>query len=677
MKRHLVYLLAFLCCALVSCKDDENKDEDDGRIYPEEPQTPFQVTNRKGMLMFDIPKDDWRIWCYPESNKEPRADTIFLVENMPKDIRPQSFIDVTFSGEATYLYYKKMISGEITHYFSMNVSEITPDVDAQTKTANSEMLGCGTPAPEPPLWFFEPQTRSVSLNNYQINVFVHVVRSSSGNGLNKNVVSQTVINNLNEYYENSYLSFRIVGDEYIDSDNLNEMRVANSELLFNRNGHNKALDIYVLSSGSGFSQDNTGGIARSIPATACIINSYNYMSSTLPHEVGHCLGLYHTHHGTYWRENSGCSELVNGSNSSTCGDYLEDTPADPCEWSGCTYVGTITDANGDFYHPDPSNFMSYSGCRKRFTQRQIERMNAIIQKTLEIREITVQPKIVGPSHFCTNDIYTVEGLLDGESVSWEVTTYSVTSGMDDQPLSKSVDTYSDETLTLRNYNYRGWPQYYEIKAIITHINGGTKNAFFRATSDVPSPYMGTLYWLADDGQYGETTNMNHGNTLYVSGDFSLTLVYEDKAGNMSNPYGTDYFKFVAYGKEHSNRITFSLQDCMSSGGAVRINARNDCGISSNAFFISCEYANTLYSSVYLPESAEIEVKAVHNTAVRSAEQKNIMAIDIYDCDNQNVYSKIYSTGVSDVKISTTGWNPGEYIVKIYDGEKIYNRKIII
>lgn len=543
------------------------------------------------------------------------------------------------------------------------------------------------PCFRPPLWFFDPQTRNMNLNDYCINVFVHVVRSSSGSGYNKELVSQNVIRNLNEYYKDAYISFRLVGDEYIDSDYFNRIPGNDCEQLFNTNGHTDALDVYVLSSGLGLSlSSNDGyaaGIARAIPSTACILNGSYYNLSSLPHEVGHCLGLYHTHHGTCWRESSGCSELVDGSNSSTCGDYIEDTPADPCLWSifGCDYVGNEKDANGDSYSPDPTNLMSYASkeCRVMFTQRQIERMNATIQMTPAIWHITHHPKIVGPSHFCTNGVYTVEGLLDGESVSWEVTTYSVTSGMDDQPLSKSMNTFSDETLTLRNYN-RGWPQYYEIKAIITQANGGTKNAFLKATSDVPSPYMGTLSWLTDDGQYGETTNMNHGNTLYVSDHFSLFLVYEDKAGNMSNPYGTDYFKFMAYGEEHSNRITFSLQDCISSGydyGVVRINAKNDCGISSNAFSIPCEYVNTLYSSAYLSESAEIEVKAVHNTVARSAEQKNIMAIDIYDCDNRNVYSKIYSTGVSDVKISTTGWNPGEYIVKIYDGEKVYNRKIVI
>jgi hypothetical protein len=62
-----------------------------------------------------------------------------------------------------------------------------------------------------------------------------------------------------------------------------------------------------------------------------MIHGSYYNTSVLSHEMGHCLGLYHTHHGTVTEEGDSfqCPELVNGSNSSTCGDYIADTPADP------------------------------------------------------------------------------------------------------------------------------------------------------------------------------------------------------------------------------------------------------------------------------------------------------------------------------------------------------------
>lgn len=120
MKRHLVYLLTFLCFALVGCKDDENKD--DGRIYPEEPQTPFQVSNRKGRLVHL--RNEWEIYAYSEPDGR-LLDTVYCIKDMPEDFQPQAYRDVDFSGEAIYLYYKKMISGEVTCYYSLNVSEMS------------------------------------------------------------------------------------------------------------------------------------------------------------------------------------------------------------------------------------------------------------------------------------------------------------------------------------------------------------------------------------------------------------------------------------------------------------------------------------------------------------------------------------------------------------------------
>lgn len=92
------------------------------------------------------------------------------------------------------------------------------------------------------------------------------------------------------------------------------------------------------------------------------------------HEMGHYLGLYHTHGKT-----SVSDELVNGSNCSTAGDEICDTPADPNLSSGmygCSYIGAFRDANVDYYQPDPTNIMSYAHvqCKNRFSPQQLSRM---------------------------------------------------------------------------------------------------------------------------------------------------------------------------------------------------------------------------------------------------------------------------------------------------------------
>ncbi|MEL6926276.1 MAG: zinc-dependent metalloprotease, partial [Bacteroidota bacterium] len=88
------------------------------------------------------------------------------------------------------------------------------------------------------------------------------------------------------------------------------------------------------------------------------------------HELGHFLGLLHTH------ERSNGDELVNGNNCATAGDGICDTPADPDlsrhVMVGCQYRGLILDPNGEAYEPSTSNFMSYTrrSCRKDFTRTQ-------------------------------------------------------------------------------------------------------------------------------------------------------------------------------------------------------------------------------------------------------------------------------------------------------------------
>jgi hypothetical protein len=85
-------------------------------------------------------------------------------------------------------------------------------------------------------------------------------------------------------------------------------------------------------------------------------------SNTMAHEIGHLLGLSHTHDGVIE------PELADGSNCTIGGDMLCDTPADPnLSTPGyivapCQYVGTVTDANGDLYAPLLNNVMSYTPC---------------------------------------------------------------------------------------------------------------------------------------------------------------------------------------------------------------------------------------------------------------------------------------------------------------------------
>ena len=143
-----------------------------------------------------------------------------------------------------------------------------------------------------------------------------------------------------------------------------------------REGDDRTLNIYLSGLGGGLLgyayfpqqggnskpwQDGVVVLNESIPGGSA--SNYDE-GDTLPHEVGHWLGLYHTFQ-------NGCS---------TAGDRVSDTPAEAYPGWGCPTGQDSCSADAGV---DPiENFMDYSydDCMYAFTRGQAARMDAVWKK---------------------------------------------------------------------------------------------------------------------------------------------------------------------------------------------------------------------------------------------------------------------------------------------------------
>ena len=238
--------------------------------------------------------------------------------------------------------------------------------------------------------------------NYNVKVFVHILRNTNGtNGVrmfeptiapansgNYNF-GDTIpsvhdeLQNLANYFSTHDICFTLVGWEYINdgmfssglywdgtpADPFANLLSSYPEV------STDVIDIYILPQDCYYR-----GRANGIPSTALVMYAGRFEWVHIAHEMGHCLELYHTFEPAFG------IECPDGSNCSTAGDKVCDTPADdnggwstaPCQYNG---GGTVF-CNGvnRFYSPLSNNAMSYApfACRNSFTAGQRTRMAATL-----------------------------------------------------------------------------------------------------------------------------------------------------------------------------------------------------------------------------------------------------------------------------------------------------------
>jgi hypothetical protein len=293
----------------------------------------------------------------------------------------------------------------------------------------------------------------------------HIIRNDNGTGGLTEAELNDALAIMNSYYINAGLEFFLCsGINYIDDSDFYSLERSEESSLTSGNDVANVINIYFanqLFSSTGSSLCGyayyPGGPLRIMMANGCVGNG-----STLAHEMGHFFGLFHTHGNS--NTPGATTELVNGSNCDSSGDFICDTPADPVLSTGnvtfnCLYTGNLRDANNDLYEPDPHNIMSYSRkeCRDLFTEEQYARINATYQTSrsyLECPSFNADFSAdVTESCDANLTVNFTESSVGATSWSWDIDG----DGFEDYNSRNIVHTYNnagdfDVTLTISNGN---------------------------------------------------------------------------------------------------------------------------------------------------------------------------------------------------------------------------------
>ncbi|GAB4371771.1 MAG: hypothetical protein Kow0042_14700 [Calditrichia bacterium] len=230
---------------------------------------------------------------------------------------------------------------------------------------------------------YSPQLQSVT-----VRIFIHVIRRSDGSGgLDSSEVSNA-LDVLRADFLSRNIYFTEIGRDTIDNNNYFDFTGRYFSYLIQENPHNDAIDIYLLPPHIFY------GRASGIPGIALVLGGGYAGTSVLSHEMGHCLGLWHTHSGRGCNDFANCPEAIDGSNCATCGDLVCDTPADPCLNGNvnaqCQYIGPPP------FTPNVENIISYTPpeCMTHFTPGQFDRVFTMIENSPLLQNVIEQPILV-------------------------------------------------------------------------------------------------------------------------------------------------------------------------------------------------------------------------------------------------------------------------------------------
>lgn len=324
------------------------------------------------------------------------------------------------------LRWTKQVLNTYNLFIAISLFFVTFDILAQN-------THCSTPAGPNILANYSPSS-NIQTPVY-IKVYFHVLQDDNGNGgVSRDQVHESY-EILNQYFNPHEIYF--VWDCEIDPIP-NTFFFTNFDAeycsIFNEEPHSDGIDVYI-----GPDNGPATGLAENVVSDKLIVGgqlgfSIYSRSPAIAHEVGHCLGLYHTFHGTFFEGFTDCggNTIVDPDQEPECaggtdgehGDYVEDTEADPygsvADWNiNCQPFNEVFDnCSMQNFSPNENNIMSYNrlDCRSEFTTGQIERILDCVSASPVLQNVAVFSKAVS----ITSDIIGIPCKNDDFDINYEI-----------------------------------------------------------------------------------------------------------------------------------------------------------------------------------------------------------------------------------------------------------------
>ncbi|WCO02661.1 zinc-dependent metalloprotease [Psychroserpens ponticola] len=521
----------------------------------------------------------------------------------------------------------------------------------------------------PQIQQFEEEFNQIALSRSStaissVPIKAHIIRTDAGTGgllLNQFNAAMSI---MNDFYANAYIEFFLCdGINYIDDTNLFNFETDEQDAMTATHNVNNVINIYFANTVTSSSSGNglcgyayfPGG-----PEVILMNNSCATNGSTLSHEMGHFFALSHTHgniNGTL------TSELVDGSNCSTTGDFICDTPADPQLSNSnvttvCTYVGNDIDANNQFFNPDPFNIMSYSrkDCRIQFSPQQYARIYGTYQAS---RSALTCPSFnidIASDYISSCDANPTVNFTDNSigatSWLWDI------NGDDniDYTTQNPSHTYAsngvyDVTLTVSNGSEsitKVFQNYISVGGIDINTN---QIILTLSTDDFPEDISWSLKNTAGTVLYSNPTYSNSTDNLQVFTEFFDVVVNECYTFEINDSFGDG----ICCG---SGNGYYSLEtaegNVFAVGGAY--NDGETTYMSNNVLSVDDYFSNNDLSIYPNPATTTLNIKLSNTNNLPDS-------FSIYNMLGQIVKTESISQ-ISDLTINVADFSDGMYFIKL-------------